>query len=184
MEMARYRISDAKGAYMPRSPELKVLALGTEYQDAMVMAIRAPVFEMLPQGTEIEWPGVPGPHLEPLNDAAREAMAAYKAKGPGSMDPTRHFPGGQDPMGGPSVQQSVERLLDGMEREASDRALARQASERLAGPAAAPAGNSDMAALLEGQKATQDSIAALVGAMGALVVALAPVAHAKPGKAA
>jgi hypothetical protein len=161
METARYRIADPKGAYMPRSPELKVLALGTEYQDAMVMAIRAPVFEMLAEGTEIEYAGVPGPHLAPLNEAAREAMAAYQAKGHGSMDPTRHFPGGQDPMGGLSLQQNVEKLLDGMERDASLRALAR--------PAEAPAGNADMAAL--------------IGELRALVAALAQP-PAKQGRAA
>ena len=39
---------------------------------------------LLEPGTEIDFDGQPGPHMEPLDDEAREALAAYYEANPGA----------------------------------------------------------------------------------------------------
>lgn len=56
-----------------------------------------------------------GPHLEPLDDAARKARAEYDRRFPGGMsrlDPTSHLPLGQDPMVSINLGAEVQRQLD------------------------------------------------------------------------
>jgi hypothetical protein len=170
MATPRYRIIDAKGAYMPRSPELHVLALGTEHQDAAVYNIRAPVYEHLKQGTDVEFIGTPGPHLEPLNEEASEAIKAYWVKFPNaSLDPTRSMPNGQDPMGGRTVEQLVNGLLEAMDQTAQAAAAAAPVPASIPYQGPSP----EFAALLAGQKVMQDTMAALIAT---LTTALAPPA--------
>jgi hypothetical protein len=165
MAIPRYRVADSKGAYMALNPEPQLLALGADHNAAAVYGIRAPVYQLFPQGREVEFSGVPGPHLEPLNDAAREAMAAYWKAHPGAtLDPTRTMPLGQDPLGGRSVEQLVSGLLERMDSQA---------------PAGVAPG-AEIAALLAGQKAMQDAIASLAAVLaGALAPPANPVAKGR-----
>jgi hypothetical protein len=117
--LPRYRVTDAKGAYMPRSEEVELLQLGADHNAAKVYGIRSKVYELLKQGDELEFSGTPGPHLEPLNDEAREAMRAYWAANPGAtLDPTRTL----GLTGGSSIDLSGTLMiqLDRMLRDASD----------------------------------------------------------------
>jgi hypothetical protein len=150
-EIPRYRITDEKGAYLPRSPEIQLLELGADRAASRIYGVRAVVCELLPEGTEIDYLGSPGPHLFPLNDSARAKTKAYWKEHPNAtLDPTRHMPLGQDPMAGKSVEQLVTSLLESMDR----------------GPATVEGGQSDqIAALLDGQLAMQALMAQLIGAM-------------------
>jgi hypothetical protein len=48
---------------------------------------------LLKEGTVIDYDGEPGPHLEPMNEAAEAMMAAYyKAKPEASLNPTDALP--------------------------------------------------------------------------------------------
>lgn len=165
MATARYRVTDPKGAYMARDPEPRLLSLGADHNAAAVYGIRAPVFELLRQGAEIDFDGIPGPHLEALNDEAKTRLAKYWEDYPGAtLDPTRKMPLGQDPMGGKSIEQLVTGLLNAMDK----------------GPAPAVQSGVELAALLAGQQAMQQALAALAGAMTALVSHAAPVVPPSP----
>jgi len=172
MATPRYRVIDEKGAYLPRSPEPQLLQLGADHQAARIYGIRAPVCELLSAGAEIEYLGVPGPHLEPLNDEARAAMAAYWEAHPNaSLDPTRHLPLGRDPIGGRTVEQLVSGLLEAMDREAS------VARERADAARAGGAQAAQLDALVQGQVALQDALRVMAAAL-----ASAP-SHAGKGRA-
>jgi hypothetical protein len=178
--MAKYKIIDPKGAYMPRSPELHLLELGNDRASAEVYRIRAPVTEMLPEGTVIEFAGVPGPHLEAIDETARVAMAAYWDKYPNaSLDPTRHLPLGQDPMGGKTVEQLVTGLLERMEqdRPAGSPGAVGAGAAGSDGAGSAGSDGATIAALVGGQQAMQQAMATLMAAVAAL---LPP---SKPGRA-
>jgi hypothetical protein len=117
--VARYRILSESGAYLPRDPEAVRLDLGSTGA-AKAYMVRAPVFELLAQGTEIDMADdfVPGPHLQPLDAAAETAMAAYNKARPGAtLDPTRSLPLGRDPMAARSLDQMV---MDQLERMSAD----------------------------------------------------------------
>jgi hypothetical protein len=153
MATPRYRVIDTKGAYMPRDPTPHRLQLGDNFESAAVYDVRAPTYELLRQGEEIEYSGEPGPHLEPLNDAARENMDAYWAAHPNAtLDPMRHMPLGQDPMGGKTIEQLIGGLLEGMDREATRDA---------------PAGGVDSPALLLAAQTLADGQAAMLAAVKA-----------------
>lgn len=148
---ARWRVSDEKGCYAPRDPTPVLLAMGENLASIQVYNIRAPQCELLPFGTEFESDAIVGPHLEPLNDEAKEKIAAYWFKNPGAtLDPTRKMPLGQDPMGGRSIEQLVTSLLDGMERDAIRRATAES-----------PQVDAETLALLASIQATPGGLAAL-----------------------
>ena len=158
---ARYRVTETKGAYMAQDPTPVLLQLGADHAAAQVYNIRSPVFELLKMGTELDFAGVPGPHLEPLNDEARDALAKYWREHPNAtLDPTRRMPLGQDPMGGRSIEQLVAGLLERMDTEPA--------------PSGAGQPSGDLVALLAGQKAMQDAMLALTAA---LTAALAPPAR-------
>lgn len=55
--------------------------------------------ELVPFGTEIEHDGVPGDHLEPVNDAAKKAVETQQKKGEGTSAPGKNFLAA-DPNGG------------------------------------------------------------------------------------
>jgi hypothetical protein len=152
MATPRYKVTEEKGAYMPRSPQVQLLQLGADHVAARIYGIRAAVCELLLEGSEIEYEGLPGPHLEPLNDEAREMTAQYRAKFPNAtLDPTRHMPLGQDPMMPRSFEQQVLGRLD----------------MQLAAMAPAPAAAEDprIEALLAGTLAMQQMIAKLAEAL-------------------
>ena len=113
--MAKYRIISEAGAYLPRSPEIVRLELGGgDSASARAYAVRAPVYELLGAGTEVDLPAdfIPGPHLEPLDTEARAAMEAYRKARPGaSLDPTRSLPLGIDPMAGRSMEEMIMAQL-------------------------------------------------------------------------
>jgi len=72
--------------------------------------------QLLPEGSEIVYDGIPGPHMEPLDKEAEIAMAEYQKAHPGaSLDPTRHLPNGIDPMAGKTVEQLVMGRLTEIE---------------------------------------------------------------------
>jgi hypothetical protein len=164
MAQPRYRIIDTKGAYMALDPAPQLLALGADHNAAAVYGIRAPVYTLFRQGTEIDFDGVPGPHLAPLNAEAEAKMRAYWAKYPGAtLDPTRHMPLGQDPMGGRSIEQSVAALLEGMQRDLAGAAPAQDAQA------------AQIAALVDGQRAMMAAVAQLTAVLAQLAPALQPV---------
>lgn len=149
---AKWRVIDEKGTYAPRDPTPVLLALGDTMASALVYKIKAPAFEVIPFGDTFESDTIVGPHLEPLNDEAREKIAAYWFANPNAtLDPTRRMPLGQDPMGGRSIEQSVQALLEAMERDAV---------------AAAPVAQEDSASLLrtlaEGQAAMLQVLTAVL----------------------
>lgn len=155
METPRYLVIDTNGAYMPRDPTVKLLELGSDRKSSEVYGIHSPVFDRLAQGDEIDFDGVPGPHLKPLNEAARERMEAYWVANPGAdLDPTRRVKGGVDGMGGRSLEQLVGSLLDGMERDAERSAPAKASSNDLL-----------LRQLVEGQAAMQQAMTALLAAL-------------------
>jgi hypothetical protein len=172
MAIPKYRIIDEKGAYMPRSPEVQLLQLGADHQAARVYGIRAAICELLPMDTEIEFDGIPGPHLKPLNDEAQRRLDEYWAKHPNAtLDPTRHLPLGQDPMGGRSIEQLVTGLPEAMDRErrVEDALLARGAAAVESAQAMPPGGQ--IAALVESQRAMTDGVARLTAALSGMVAA-------------
>jgi hypothetical protein len=172
---ARYRVIDTKGAYMARDPVPQLLQLGADHSAAAVYGIRAPVFELIRLGGELDFAGEPGPHLEPLNEEAREAMETYWAAHPGAtLDPTRRMPLGQDPMGGKTTEQLVMGLLNAMDRGMGN-----------AVPPAASQPSAELLALLVGQRAMQDAIAALTGVVAAQLAGAAapPTAPPQTGRA-
>lgn len=76
--------------------------------------------QLLPEGTEIVYDDVPGPHMEPLDKEAEIAMSEYQKARPGAtLDPTRHLPNGLDPMAGKTVEQLVMSRLTEIEASAS-----------------------------------------------------------------
>lgn len=122
--MARYRVVAEKGAYMARSSEVVRLELGADAHASRIYGVRAQVCELLPEGSEVEFDGIPGPHLEPLDDEARLAMAAYIKKFPGAtLDPTRRLPLGQDPLLQPTFEQAMLRSLERISAEADGQAV-------------------------------------------------------------
>ena len=88
----RFRVIDERGAYMNRSPEIVRLELGPDSAVSKAFNIRSPVYELLVEGTEVDLPGdfIPGPHLEPLDDEARAAMAKYLTFVPRQHRPHQH----------------------------------------------------------------------------------------------
>jgi hypothetical protein len=138
--MARYRIISEAGAYLARSAEIGRLELGGgDSAGARAYNVRAPVCELLVQGTEVDMPAgfVPGPHLEPLDDAARADMAAYwKARPGASLDPTRSLPLGRDPLATQTLEGAVMAQLE------------RLAADAVSKPAV-PASDAKLDALLE-----------------------------------
>lgn len=115
MESPRYRIADEKGAYMARDPTPVVLAMGENLQSMQVYNIRATLCELLQFGEEVTFDGVPGPHLEPLNDSAREKMREYWTLFPNStLDPTRTLgvTGGNSISISETLSRQMNRLLD------------------------------------------------------------------------
>lgn len=161
MAMPKYRVIDVKGAYMARDVEPVLLSLGADHTAAAVYNIRAPVYQLVMLGEEIETDQPPGPHLEPLNAEARERLDAYWANNPNAtLDPTRRMPLGQDPMGGRTIEQLVSSLLDGMDRDAAARAggVGAQPGADGAGLAAA------VQALAEGQAAMLQALTAVLAA--------------------
>lgn len=116
--MARYKVISEKGAYLPVGDEVVRLELGADSKAARAYGVRAQVCRLFEEGEELEFSGIPGPHLEPLDAEAKERMAAYWAKFPGAtLDPTRSLPLGQDPMVRPTFDQAMLRVLERMEAE-------------------------------------------------------------------
>lgn len=76
--------------------------------------------ELCFEGTIIDHDGVPGPHMEPMDDAARAALDAYYASNPGvTLDPTRKLSVSvaDDPNGkniSDVVQHQLDRMLAGI----------------------------------------------------------------------
>jgi len=124
----RFRVIDERGAYMNRSPEIVRLELGPDSAVSKAFNIRSPVYELLVEGTEVDLPGdfIPGPHLEPLDDEARAAMAKYLRSSPGSTDPTSTLPltGFND-----AVQGQLNRLLAEAQQPRPDELTAMRARE-------------------------------------------------------
>jgi hypothetical protein len=96
----KFKVIAEKGAYMVRSPEVVRLELGADSNAAKAYGVKAMVYELLPEGAEIEGAHIAfGPHLEPLDEEASAAAAAYWLAHPGAtLDPTRSLPLGRDPM--------------------------------------------------------------------------------------
>jgi hypothetical protein len=118
--MARYKIISEAGAYMPVSSEIVRLELGADSHAARQYGVRSQVMKLFVENEEIDFDGIPGPHLEPLDEAARERMAAYWKAHPGAtLDPTRSLPLGQDPMLRPTFEQAMLRQLERMTEEAA-----------------------------------------------------------------
>jgi len=118
LSVPRYRIIDVRGAYMARSPEIKLLQFGSEHRDSLVYSVRAPLCELIAEGEEIEFDGIPGPHMEPLNDAARQRMREYRQANPhATLDPTSTLGVG----GGSSIDlgEMLTLQMDRMLREAT-----------------------------------------------------------------
>jgi hypothetical protein len=151
--MARYRVISENGAYLPSSPEVVRLELGGgDSAGARAYGVRAPVFQLFKSGDEITVPAgfIPGPHLEPLDDEAHTAMAAYQKARPGAtLDPTRQLPLGIDPL---SVRTFEGAIMASLER---------MAAEAMAAPA---------------RPATDDKIDKLIEAMAAQTAAFAALA--------
>jgi hypothetical protein len=113
--MARYKVIVEAGAYIARDPTVVRLDLGADSQAARAYNVRAPVYELLPEGTEFESDMVPGPHLQPLDDEARARMAQYWKDRPGAtLDPTRHLPLGKDPMVVATFESTMLATLERM----------------------------------------------------------------------
>jgi hypothetical protein len=112
----KYRVIDPKGCYIARDPTPVRLELGADAAASKVYGVRAPVSELVGEGEVIEGAHLlPGPHLEPLDDEAADAMRQYRRLNPGAtLDPTNTLPtfgGGLDDL----VGHQLDRLL----REAS-----------------------------------------------------------------
>jgi hypothetical protein len=118
--MARYKVISESGAYMPVSPEIVRLELGADAHAARQYGVRSQVMKPFVENEEIEFDGIPGPHLEPLDEPARERIAAYWKAHPGAtLDPARSLPLGQDPMLRPTFEQAMLRQLERMTEEAA-----------------------------------------------------------------
>jgi hypothetical protein len=120
--MPRYKVIDERGCYLARDPTVVRLELGADANAARAYSVRAAIHEHILEGAEIDMPDgfVPGPHLLPLDDAAKKAMAQYLKDRPGAtLDPTRSLPLGQDPMQPPSLEASVLRTLERMAEDAA-----------------------------------------------------------------
>jgi hypothetical protein len=151
--MAKYRVIAESGAFMPRSPDIVRLDLGGS-DAARAYSVRAPICELLAQNTEVDVPDgfIPGPHLEPLDDPARAAMAQYWKDRPGAtLDPTRTLPLGRDPM--------AARTLDGMVMDQLERMAAEAVSK--------PPGDPRLDALIE-------AVSKLAGVVGQVAAPAAP----------
>ena len=71
--------------------------------------------ELHPAGTEVEYAGIPGPHMDTLNDEAKAAMAEYQKNGaPLNMAAVRAVNTGVIPIYGSNVQAA----LTGPDRDA------------------------------------------------------------------
>jgi len=163
--MAKYKIITENGAYMARDPTVVRLELGADSTAAKAYGVRAPVYELLAEGAEIEFDGIPGPHLQPLDDAAKERMAQYwKDRPNATLDPTRHLPLGRDPMVVATFEGTMLATLERMAAEGSD-------------PRAHPA--ADTARL----DALTEALTTLTGLVAQLAVSRAPAPPA-PRKAA
>jgi hypothetical protein len=106
----KFRVIDEKGCYLARDPKPVRLELGADTAAAKAYSVTAPVYELLPEGAEIEGAHIAyGPHLEPLDEEAVEARRQYFRAGHGSTRPTDHLPvtGGF----GDAVQGQLNRLL-------------------------------------------------------------------------
>ena len=117
----RFKVISEKGAYLTRSPDVVRLELGADSNAAKAYGVRAMVYELLPEGAEIEGDHlVFGPHLEPLDDAAKAAAAAYwKAHPNATLDPTRSLPLGRDPMVAATFESTTLAMLERMAAEAA-----------------------------------------------------------------
>ena len=173
MAIPRYRVIDSKGAYaacsritndkgedVPCSELVQLAELGGDRKAAAAYGVRAVICEPVYKDWIIETTATPGPQFEAMNPEAEVALAAYWKRFPNAtLDPTRHMPLGQDPMGGKSVEQLVSGLLEQMDRDA----MAKQPV------AVQPA--ADMTALLASVKALADGQATLQAAIAALITA-------------
>jgi hypothetical protein len=123
--MAKYRITSEHGAYLPTSTEKTLLELGeSSSAGARAYGVRAVPHQLFKQGDVVDMADsfVPGPHLEPLDEPARDAMAAYEKKHPlSSLDPTRSLPLGRDPMMPLTFEQRMMAQMEGMMAEAQSR---------------------------------------------------------------
>lgn len=120
--MARYKIISENGAYLALDPTPVKIELGADSHAARAYNVKAPIFELVGEGAVIEYAGVPGPHMEPLDDEAKTAMAAYLKARPGaSLDPTRSLPLGRDPMMVPTFETGMLSMLERMAAEAAGR---------------------------------------------------------------
>lgn len=123
--MARYRITSEHGAYLPTSTMAQLLELGeSSSAGARAYGVRSVPHHLFKQHDVVEMPDsfVPGPHLEPLDEAAHAAMKAYEAKHPAStLDPTRSLPLGRDPMAPLSFEQRMMAQMEGLMAEATTR---------------------------------------------------------------
>lgn len=127
--MARYKVITEHGAYLPVSDEIVRLELGADQKASKTYGVKAQVMRLYAEGEELEFSGIPGPHLEPLDEEARQRSAVYwKAHPNATLDPTRSLPLGQDPLLRPTFESATLAML---ERMAAEAALGR--------PAAAPA---------------------------------------------
>jgi hypothetical protein len=113
----------------------------------------APISELIFEGQEVEYNGVPGPHMQPLDDAAKQALADYYAVNPNvTLDPTRKL--------------SVS-ISDDPNAKSLDKAVLNQLDRIFSQASKQPAGPSPEVAELRGQ------VESLAGQVAALVAALA-----------
>jgi hypothetical protein len=122
----RYKIISENGAYLSRDPTIVRLELGADAAAARAYGVRAVVNELLPFETEIEGDHIVfGPHLEPLDDPAKEKAAAYwKLRPNASLDPTRSLPLGRDPMVAATFETATLAMLERMAAEAAGKPVA------------------------------------------------------------
>jgi hypothetical protein len=138
---------------MAVSPEVVRLELGADQNAARTYGVRAQVMRLYAEGEEVEFDGIPGPHLEPLDEPAKLAMAAYWAANPGAtLDPTRSLPLGQDPLLRPTFEQAMLRSLERLAADSTE-------------PAARPAGAVD--AKLDALTEQLSKLAGIVGQLAA-----------------
>ncbi|HXA22763.1 MAG TPA: hypothetical protein VNW90_10710 [Acetobacteraceae bacterium] len=155
----KYKIIAENGAYMARDPTIVRLELGADQAAARAYGVRAQINELLPFETEIEGDHIVfGPHLEPLDDPAKEKAAAYwKLRPNASLDPTRSLPLGRDPMVAATFETATLAMLERMAAEAAGKPVA---------PSAAP------------NDGRMDALTDAMTKLAQLVASLAPPAQA------
>lgn len=73
---------------------------------------------LLQEGAEIVYAGLPGPHMQPMNEQAHAKKAEFAAKYPtATLDPTRNLPNGIDPLAGHTLETALISMMRKIEAE-------------------------------------------------------------------